>query len=90
MFKKILVFYLLVCVFMCKETYASNIHDETGIEKTQQEENKYKRKSYNFFKLLSAFNPLPLFKSFFMNNILNRYFSQPLSYNPIFKIVIRC
>lgn len=90
MFKKILVFYLLVCVFMCKETSASKRHDETGIEKTQQEENKYKRKNYNFFKLLSTFNSLPLFKSFFMNNILNRYFSQPLSYNPIFKIVIRC
>lgn len=50
MFKKILVFYLLVCVFMCKETYASNIDDNTGIESLQKktEKHKYKRRMYFF------------------------------------------
>lgn len=51
MFKKILVFYLLVCVFMCKETYASIKRDKNMEIKSLQkkaEKRKYKRRMYFF------------------------------------------
>lgn len=57
MFKKISLFYLLVCVFMCKETYASSINDNTKIEsllqkikslQTKTEKHKYESRFYFF------------------------------------------
>lgn len=64
MFKKILVFYLLVCVFMCKETYASKRHDETGIEKLNKKKINIKERtiiSLNYFLPLILFLCLNLF-----------------------------
>ncbi len=46
MFKKILVFYLLVCVFSVKETYASKIKNNKT--KIKEEERKYKRRMHFF------------------------------------------
>ena len=57
MFKKISLFYFLVCVFMCKETYASSINDNTKIEsllqkikslQTKTEKHKYESTFYFF------------------------------------------
>ena len=57
MFKKISLFYFLVCVFMCKETYASSINDNTKIEsllqkikslQTKTEKHKYESRFYFF------------------------------------------
>ena len=52
MFKKISLFYLLVCVFICKETYASktldkNIKKESSSQK-KTEKHKYESRFYFF------------------------------------------
>ena len=57
MFKKISLFYLLVYVFMCKETYASSINDNTKkeylqkIESLQKKAEKHKYESRFYFFL---------------------------------------
>lgn len=57
MFKKILVFYLLVCVFSVKETYASSNIENNKI-KIKEEKRKHKRRMHfflgNFYCLLTG------------------------------------